>query len=230
MAQINFFAGGLVSSEGGNTTQLSPNVVKEIDARPFHKAAFVLPALWLPHPDYHRSEYERTMGSSYNHELLKDWKAGDEIVWAVVPPQHRLDQIVLEVDTGIASSRIARQKAIYPGITPVMEWGAAKGVVYEVSLQLVEGVMDPDTGEVTFTGVEPPANVAIPTMVTVPADEVKDYEYTLATPVTLGRNQYIQVVLKIKTPPVAPHTILDIKSALKLKLVGVSLQNEAFPL
>jgi hypothetical protein len=111
-----------------------------------------------------------------------------------------------------------------------MDWGASKGVVYEVLLQVVQGAMNPETGKVTFTGVEPPVSSTIPTMTTVPADVVKDYEYTLETPVTLGRDQYIQVVLKIKTPPTAPHTILDIKSALKLKLVGVSLQNEAFPL
>lgn len=231
MAQINYYAGGLVDSEGGHTTQRSPSIVKEIDARPFHKSAFVLPACWLPHPDFHRSEKVRTMGTWYITELLREYKDGDEIVWAVVPPRHRLDQVVLEVSTGIATERIELQEAIYPGVTPVVTWGASEGVVYEIALQLIEGTLDANTGKVTFDPATPPKTTyVVPTMATVPADVVADYNAVLDAPITLARNQFIQVILKIKTPPKAPYTILDIKSSLMLKLVGVSLQNEAFPL
>ena len=237
MKQINFFAGGLSTTTNGYTVQKSPSVIEEVDARWFEKTSLVLPALFLPSPDYYRSYWARTFYPTYNENVLRDYEAGDEIVLAVLPPRHFFEGIIAETSSAIATAQTAMMQGIYPGAVPVTDWGASKGVTYEISIQVMEGVLNPETGEITHDPDATPIRTEVmPGLEVIPADKHAEYISMLesqpgvsASGLYLRQQQYLKVVLKILTAPVAPFTIFDIQTALAIKVLGCSMQNGNFP-
>lgn len=237
MKQINFFAGGLSTTTNGYTTQKSPSVIEEVDARWFEKTSLVLPALFLPNPDFYRSYWERTFYPTYNENVLRDYEAGDEIVLAVLPPRHFFEGIVAETSSAIATAQTTMMQSLYPGAVPATDWGASKGVTYEISIQVMEGVLNPETGEITHDPAATPAlTMVMPGLEVIPADKHEEYIAMLdpqprvtGSGLYLRQNQYLKVVLKVLTAPMDPFTILDIQTALAIKVLGRSTQNGNFP-